>query len=170
MDTLSIAPEWEWAATLFGAVIVLMLPLELWRLYRARANRRRWLELLASASPLLPTLLMGGVVASFIIALYGGAAALAPWTIPTTPFTVFLTLVAVDFLYYWDHRCAHENRTYWALAHSVHHSSPHFDQSTALRVSFVDGFISPWFYLPLVPAVGAWRFWRDHRLPAMAAH
>ena len=150
MDGLAIAKEWEWAATLLGAVIVVMLPLELWRLARARADKRRWLELLASASPVLPTLLMGGVVAAFIIALYGGAAVLAPWTIATTPLSVLLTLLAVDFLYYWDHRCAHENRTYWALAHSVHHSSPHFDQTTALRVSFVDGFISPWFYLPLV--------------------
>ena len=150
MDGLAIAKEWEWAATLLGAVIVVMLPLEVWRLARARADKRRWLELLASASPVLPTLLMGGVVAAFIIALYGGAAVLAPWTIATTPLSVLLTLLAVDFLYYWDHRCAHENRTYWALAHSVHHSSPHFDQTTALRVSFVDGFISPWFYLPLV--------------------
>ena len=150
MDGLAIAKEWEWAATLLGAVIVVMLPLEVWRLARARADKRRWLELLASASPVLPTLLMGGVFAAFIIALYSGAAVLAPWTIATTPLSVLLTLLAVDFLYYWDHRCAHENRTYWALAHSVHHSSPHFDQTTALRVSFVDGFISPWFYLPLV--------------------
>ncbi len=150
MEDLAIANEWELAATLFAAVIVVMLPLELWRLYKTRADRRRWLELLASASPLLPTLLMGGLVASFILALYGGAATLAPWAIPTTPWTAALTLLAVDFLYYWDHRCAHENRTYWALAHSVHHSSPHFDQTTGLRVSFVDGFISPWFYLPLV--------------------
>lgn len=150
MELTGIGWEWGWAATLFGGVIVLLLPLELLRLWRQRADRRRWLELLASSSPLLPTVLLGGVVTTFIVALYSAASALAPWHIPSTPLTVLLTLIAVDFLYYWDHRCAHENRTYWALAHSVHHSSPHFDQTTALRVSFVDGFISPWFYLPLV--------------------
>jgi sterol desaturase/sphingolipid hydroxylase (fatty acid hydroxylase superfamily) len=55
-------------------------------------------------------------------------------------------------MYYWDHRAAHRNRAYWALAHSVHHSSPQFDQTTGLRVSFVDGFVSPWFYVPVVLA------------------
>ncbi len=150
MDSLEIAQEWEWAAVLLGGLILVLLPLEIWRLHKARANRRRWLELLASASPMLPTLLAGGVVAAFIVSIYGAAKAIAPWSIPTTPLTVVSTLLAVDFLYYWDHRCAHENRTYWALAHSVHHSSPYFDQTTGLRVSFADGFISPWFYLPLV--------------------
>ena len=142
--------EWEWAALALAAAMVVLLPLELWHLYKKRVDRRRWLELLASASPVLPTVMMGAVVTAFIVALNGGAAALAPWSIPTTPLTVLLSLLAVDFLYYWDHRCAHENRAYWAIAHSVHHSSPHFDQTTGLRVSFVDGFISPWFYLPLV--------------------
>jgi sterol desaturase/sphingolipid hydroxylase (fatty acid hydroxylase superfamily) len=153
MDEFNIPAPFEWAAVVLGAVIGLLLPLELWRLYRQRAPRRRWMELLASASPLIPTVLTGGLVTAFIGTLYLGVAAHAPFDIPTTPLTVALTVLAVDFLYYWDHRVAHENRSYWAIAHSVHHSSPSFDQTTGLRVSFVDGFISPWFYLPLV-AIG----------------
>lgn len=137
-----------------GALILLLLPWELWRHHRAgRLDRVRVIEMLASASPLLPTLATGGVVTAFILILFGTAASIAPWTIPITPWTAALALLAVDFTYYWDHRTAHRNRTYWALAHSVHHSSPQFDQTTGLRVSFVDGFISPWFYTPLI-AIG----------------
>jgi sterol desaturase/sphingolipid hydroxylase (fatty acid hydroxylase superfamily) len=44
-------------------------------------------------------------------------------------------LVAVagwDFLYYWNHRLQHEVRYMWAI-HVVHHSSRHYNLSTALR-------------------------------------
>jgi hypothetical protein len=58
----------------------------------------------------------------------------------------------VDFIYYWDHRIGHRVRIAWALYHSVHHSSPLFNQTTAVRISFLDGFIVPWFYVPIVVA------------------
>jgi sterol desaturase/sphingolipid hydroxylase (fatty acid hydroxylase superfamily) len=106
------------------------------------------LELLASASIALPPLLLSGIVLAFVTALWGGAATLSPFAIPTTLGSALLCLLLIDFLYYWDHRMAHTLRPYWALAHSVHHSSPQYDQTTALRVSFTDGFFSPWFYLP----------------------
>jgi sterol desaturase/sphingolipid hydroxylase (fatty acid hydroxylase superfamily) len=141
----------EWVAIALSCAIALLLPVELWHLRRrGKLDRMRILEMLASASPLLPTLLVSGVVAAFILALYGGAAALAPFEIPITWWSSLLCVLAVDFMYYWDHHVAHENRTYWALAHSVHHSSPAYDQTTGLRISFVDGFISPWFYVPIV--------------------
>ncbi|MGQ0801588.1 MAG: sterol desaturase family protein, partial [Pseudomarimonas sp.] len=89
-----------------------------------------------------------GVVLAYITALWGGAASMTPLHIPTTGISALGCLLLVDFLYYWDHRCAHVFRPYWALSHSVHHSSNQFDQTTALRVSFTDGFLSPWFYLP----------------------
>ena len=37
-----------------------------------------------------------------------------------------------DFLYYWSHRLQHEHRYLWAI-HVVHHSSEHYNLSTALR-------------------------------------
>ncbi len=154
MDAIAWMQIFETAALVFGAAIVLVLPWELWRLRRAgRLDRARVHEMLASASPLLPTVLLGGVVTVFVLGLYAAVGALVPWSIPTNAVTAMLALLAVDFMYYWDHRTAHRNRSYWALAHSVHHSSPHYDQTTGLRVSFIDGFISPWFYVPVV-AVG----------------
>lgn len=134
-----------------AAVIAVLLPWEVWRLHRAGrfdAERRR--EMLASAAPLIPVVLTAGLVTAYIGAVYGAAATLAPLEIPTTPWTALLAVLLVDFLYYWDHRAGHRLAIYWALAHSVHHSSTAFDQSTGLRISFVDGFLSPLFYLPLV--------------------
>ncbi len=37
-----------------------------------------------------------------------------------------------DFIYYWNHRMMHETRFLWAV-HVVHHSSEHYNLSTALR-------------------------------------
>jgi sterol desaturase/sphingolipid hydroxylase (fatty acid hydroxylase superfamily) len=61
-------------------------------------------------------------------------------------------LVAEDFCYYWFHRTHHEVRVFWA-AHVNHHSSQHYNLSTALRQTWT-GFIalSFVFRLPLAAA------------------
>ncbi len=43
-----------------------------------------------------------------------------------------LAFVLDDFVYYWSHRFAHTVRWWWA-DHVVHHSSQHYNLSTALR-------------------------------------
>lgn len=43
-----------------------------------------------------------------------------------------ICFVADDFVYYWSHRFAHTVRWWWA-DHVVHHSSQHYNLSTALR-------------------------------------
>ncbi|MFO1016245.1 MAG: sterol desaturase family protein [Hyphomonadaceae bacterium] len=57
---------------------------------------------------------------------------------------------AEDLAYYWFHRIAHERRFFWA-SHIVHHSSQHYNLSTALRQTWTGtlglNFI---FWLPLV--------------------
>lgn len=45
---------------------------------------------------------------------------------------ILLALLAQDFVYYWKHRIAHQVRWFWS-AHVVHHSSEHFNLTTALR-------------------------------------
>ena len=141
----------EGLGALLGAAILLFLPIELWQMWRAkRLTRQNIAELLASLSPLLPTLAIGGAVIAFVTAIYTFAATHAFYSLPNTALNALLVLVLVDFIYYWDHRIAHRMRLIWALAHSVHHSSPLYNQTVGLRISFVDGFISPWFYAPLV--------------------
>ncbi len=45
---------------------------------------------------------------------------------------IVAALVAQDFVYYWKHRIAHRVRWFWS-AHVVHHSSEHYNLTTALR-------------------------------------
>lgn len=67
------------------------------------------------------------------------AVALAAWA---------LLFVGTDFCYYWFHRVHHESRFFWA-AHVTHHSSRHYNLSTALRQSWTP--MTGWiFYVPLM--------------------
>lgn len=133
-----------------AALFVVILPIELIRMHRRRElSWARGKEMVASASPSVLALLVEGSALAFTLAVFGVVAELSPWQVPITWWSVAIGLIAIDFLYYWDHRAGHRVRLYWAVSHSVHHSSPHYDQTTGLRVSFVDGFIAPLFYLPL---------------------
>ncbi len=63
-----------------------------------------------------------------------------------------LILFADEFVYYWWHRYSHECPIMWA-AHAVHHSSRHFNMSTAIRQPWTDhitlGFL-PWTILAVI--------------------
>ena len=48
-----------------------------------------------------------------------------------------LAITGWDFIYYWNHRFMHESRYMWAV-HVVHHSSEHYNLSTALRQPVAD--------------------------------
>jgi sterol desaturase/sphingolipid hydroxylase (fatty acid hydroxylase superfamily) len=61
-------------------------------------------------------------------------------------------LFAEDCCYYWFHRVHHEVRLLWA-AHVVHHSSQHFNLSTALRQTLLTPITAPIFWTPL-PLLG----------------
>lgn len=50
-----------------------------------------------------------------------------------------VAIVGWDFLYYWNHRLQHESRFLWAI-HVVHHSSEHYNLSTALRQPVAENF------------------------------
>jgi sterol desaturase/sphingolipid hydroxylase (fatty acid hydroxylase superfamily) len=54
-----------------------------------------------------------------------------------------------DLTYYWFHRLSHERRIWWA-AHVNHHSSQHYNLSTALRQTWTGGLAATWImWLPL---------------------
>lgn len=50
-----------------------------------------------------------------------------------------LALIADDFLYYWRHYFYHKSRWFWAN-HIVHHSSEHYNLTTALRQPWTGNF------------------------------
>ena len=71
----------------------------------------------------------------------------------TIPMTAIWAWVAVflleDLTYYWFHRISHERRVWWA-AHVNHHSSQHYNLSTALRQTWTGGVAGTWaLWLPL---------------------
>jgi sterol desaturase/sphingolipid hydroxylase (fatty acid hydroxylase superfamily) len=94
---------------------------------------------------------VGGVAA----VVTGGVAVTSAWAARTTPERLWrrrllpdvgtgpVALVAAvaawDFLYYWDHRFMHTSRYMWAI-HVVHHSSEHYNLSTALRQPVAEAF------------------------------
>ena len=70
-------------------------------------------------------------------------------SMPVVWWTILLCFIADDFAYYWFHRIAHERRWFWA-SHVVHHSSQHYNLSTALRQTWTGKFsFSFIFGLPL---------------------
>lgn len=58
-----------------------------------------------------------------------------------------VALIGWDFSFYWHHRVEHENRLLWAC-HVNHHSSRHYNLSTALR--------QPWTPFPTVLFYAPW--------------
>lgn len=73
----------------------------------------------------------------------------ALFTIEHTWWSWILAILVADFFYYWMHRLEHEIRIFWAH-HSVHHSSPEFNLTTALRLSWVEGAIEWIFFVPMI--------------------
>ncbi|WP_114227446.1 MULTISPECIES: sterol desaturase family protein [Sphingomonas] len=78
--------------------------------------------------------------------------------VPWTWWAFVLCFVADDFLYYVFHRAAHRVRWFWA-SHVIHHSSQHYNLSTALRQTWT-GFFSlafafrlPLFLIGFPPAM-----------------
>lgn len=68
-----------------------------------------------------------------------------------------ILIVADDFCYYCFHRVSHRVRLFWA-AHEAHHSSPHYNLSTALRISWTTPITGMPFWWPL-PLLGFHPTW-----------
>ena len=83
-----------------------------------------------------------------VAAIYAGVYELTPLRIPSDAWWAWVLLFfADDLAYYWFHRISHEVRVFWA-SHVVHHSSQHYNLSTALRQTWVPMTAFP-FWLPL---------------------
>ncbi len=83
---------------------------------------------------------------------------LALFNLGSGPFVFILAFILDDLSYYWMHRYGHRMRWLWA-AHVVHHSSQHYNLSTALRQSWTTSF-TPWiafkwplFLIGIEPAI-----------------
>ncbi|MFN8126750.1 MAG: sterol desaturase family protein [Candidatus Nanopelagicales bacterium] len=82
----------------------------------------------------------------FAVADLGAGTSSSSWLVQAA--TWIALFVLVDFCYYWFHRVHHETRLFWA-AHVTHHSSRHYNLSTALRQSWTP--LTSWiFYVPVM--------------------
>ena len=94
-------------------------------------------------------------VAGLLTAGVAAAAAIWAWQyrvfdIPMTAIWAWVALILLeDLTYYWFHRLSHERRFWWA-AHVNHHTSQHYNLSTALRQTWTGGLAGTWaLWLPL---------------------
>ena len=107
-----------------------------------------WRDSVASISMGLGSLVVTAITKAPEVALYLFANAHSLFTIPPTWWS-WLLLVFLDDLCYWVyHATSHKSRFFWA-SHVNHHSSEHYNLSTALRQSWTKQVITPWFWLPL---------------------
>jgi sterol desaturase/sphingolipid hydroxylase (fatty acid hydroxylase superfamily) len=90
--------------------------------------------------------LTGGVVAAAILWVWSHRLFDIPMTAAWAWAAVFLL---EDLTYYWFHRLSHERRIWWT-SHVNHHSSQHYNLSTALRQTWtgtLNGSWLPWLAL-----------------------
>jgi len=84
-----------------------------------------------------------------VVTVYAALYELTPLRLDASDWWVWVLLFfADDLAYYWFHRVSHESRVFWA-SHVVHHSSQHYNLSTAVRQTWVPMTYLP-FWLPLL--------------------
>jgi sterol desaturase/sphingolipid hydroxylase (fatty acid hydroxylase superfamily) len=86
-----------------------------------------------------------------VVAGYAAVYELTPLRLDPGDWWVWVALFFADDLsYYWFHRISHESRVFWA-SHVVHHSSRHYNLSTALRQTWVPMTYFPfWIWMPAI--------------------
>ncbi len=130
---------------------VALLSIEILRdLIRRQQTGRRLLETLASLSTQIPYLAGELLFATAtVIAYFTLYEVVTPLQIPVTVFTLVLVLIAADFVYYWEHRLAHQVRLLW-LSHAVHHSARHMNTAVAFRFGPFESAWAAVMHLPLI--------------------
>lgn len=115
-----------------------------------RGNRKTLRETFANAAIAIVSALLESTAYGLVFII--GLLLVTPFAlfeIPLGWWSIPLAVLAADFTYYWMHRCEHEIRLFWAN-HNVHHSSPEFNFTTALRISWLDGLIEWLFFIPMI--------------------
>lgn len=134
---------------IYGLAMIALAVVEIvWDL--AFKQRPGWKEtaaniVIAAVNSLLERTAYGAV---FIIAL-AIAESLVPYKLPVNLWSWIAAILLADFTYYWMHRFEHEIRVLWAY-HSVHHSSPEFNLTTAFRLAWIEGLVEWLFFVPML--------------------
>lgn len=115
----------------------------------SRMDKHSWKDTFNSVFTQIPLYLTQTLFYGFIVAAYFITYEYIPWKLPINRRTVWLTILATDFVYYVFHRLAHRVRLL-RVAHSVHHSAQVMNTAAAFRFSILDPFISATLHFPLI--------------------
>ncbi|MET1412725.1 sterol desaturase family protein [Roseibium sp. HPY-6] len=146
---LSLADPVFAAVEMIGLVFLLLLVSETaWDVfsgYRKSLRETGANILISIVNNVLERLAFGAI---FVVGIFA-AEYLAIATIPLSWWSWPLAVLLADLTYYWMHRCEHRVRLLWTY-HSVHHSSPEFNFSTALRLAWIEALFTWIFFVPMV--------------------
>ncbi len=134
---------------IFAFSMVLAIVEFCYEVYTKKINKWRLGEMWASFSVFLVAQLTEKIGTIAFAGAFLFISNYIPWEIPVNIWTTILCILVIDFLYYWEHRLEHKIRILWSY-HSIHHSSPIYNYTTALRVPFIDTFVTWVFYLPAI--------------------
>ena len=136
------------------AAVMLVLVLAEWY-WRRRVAHRGYDGGNARASLVLGlgNIVSGALAAVVLGGVFAAVYRLAPVHWPLVDWRTWaIGFVAVEFAYYWFHRCSHAVRWMWAT-HAVHHTPDEMTLLSSVRLGWTNLLSFGWlFYLPLVLA------------------
>ena len=130
-------------------ILAIVLEIGLARLGLAKANYEPK-DTFTSLSMGLGSSVAGALTAGLIFATSLWVYEHRLFDIPMTAIWAWVAIFLLeDVTYYWFHRLSHERRFWWA-SHVNHHTSQHYNLSTALRQTWTGGVAGTWLlWLPL---------------------
>lgn len=137
-------------------VFIVMILIEVLISYKEKkdsyiSSKDTWASLSMGIGSIFSDILAKSLAFALFYYLYDNFA-LFPSALSWTFFGWVLLFFLDDFIFYWHHRLSHEIRILWA-AHVNHHSSEHYNLSTALRQSWTEVLYKYGFYF-LLPILG----------------
>ncbi len=128
---------------------VALILLEMWLTKARRVGRYDWRDAGTSLTLGLGSTIAGALTAGMVLALSLRVYEQRLFDIPWAWWAFALAFLLDDLAYYWFHRTAHRVRWFWA-SHVIHHSSQHYNLTTALRQTWTGFFsLSFLFRMPL---------------------
>ncbi len=137
----------EWFYLIAGLVLIYELAKNF---QKKRLSLRSLQDMFASISTQLPYVIVEFFILGIVYVGYVYVSeTFVSWSMPINIWTILIAVLACDFLYYWEHRLAHEVRILWTQ-HAVHHSSRHMNVLVAIRFGPFEGAISTVVHFPLI--------------------
>ncbi len=145
---MQLADRIEAAFFIIGGLILLVELARAW--FKGLLKVRTLGEVAVSFSTLIPLVLAETFLLTGAYALYYTLSyEFVTWTLPLTWWALVLAFFVADFVYYWEHRIAHQVRLLWTQ-HAVHHSSRDLNIATAFRFGPLEGLWALIIHLPMV--------------------